>query len=365
MKSNLLLSKIYLIQTEYKELLAALLPKLKSCNFPEALDEINLFWLRHIDEIQLYLKAWFQGKNSYVFTAATFMDFEDNEHLPFLLMGDKHILDDPLSKYSEIRSKMPAGKDAEFLYKQIGITAEDNLKILENLPGEILILPFRLLNQTNDHNSLYKLGEQAFVSLFNGINSLNDYFDKCSSIDDIMRYARDDIGRLVMFSKDDDAALPFEQRFRIALAETQHMVDPTKLDSYNFFVLVFGCIQQAVDVIGSCVEYGCIPYIRYPVALHYISLLSECMTDIDHITTLRFKMSTAFVVYQLCDKEKFALVSLNEFMKEKEIYNFNDKLFSALKAHGIGENNFLDHSIGEIVMDELEKFYSILCDTKR
>lgn len=54
MKSNLLLDKIHLIQTEYKELLATLLPKLKSRHSPEALDEINLFWLRHIEEIQLY-----------------------------------------------------------------------------------------------------------------------------------------------------------------------------------------------------------------------------------------------------------------------------------------------------------------------
>ena len=67
------------------------------------------------------------------------MDFEDNEHLPFLLMGDKHILDDPLSKYSEIRSKMPDGKDTEFLYEQIGVTAEDNLKLLENVHGEIFV----------------------------------------------------------------------------------------------------------------------------------------------------------------------------------------------------------------------------------
>ena len=148
MKSNLLLNKIYIIQTEYKELLAALLPKLKNSHAPEALDEINLFWLRHIEEVQLYISTWFPGENSYVFTAATFMDFEDKEHLPFLLMGDKHILDDPLSKYSIIQSKIVEGKDAEFLYKQIGITAEDNLKLLENVHEEILILPLRLLSSS-------------------------------------------------------------------------------------------------------------------------------------------------------------------------------------------------------------------------
>lgn len=360
MKSNLLQNKIHLIQTEYKELLTALLPRLKGSHAPEALDEINLFWLRHIEEVQLYLKAWFPGGNSYVFTAATFMDFDDNEHLPFLLVGDKHVLDDPLSKYSEIRSKMPAGKDAEILYEQIGQTAEDNLKLLENIYGEILILPLRLLNQSNDYNSLYTVGELAFVNLFNGINSLSDYFVKCNSIDDIMSFAREDIGRLVMFSEDDDATLPFEERFRIALAETQYMVDTNKPDAYNFFMLVFGCIQQAIDVVVSCVEYCCIPYIRYPVSLHYISLLSESMLDIKHMHTLRFKMCVAFIVYKLCDKDRLAEVCLEEFLKKNQEYNFNEKLFSALAVHDVNENSFLGHTITQLVLDELEAFYNVL-----
>ena len=360
MKSNLLLNKIHLIQAEYKELLTALLPKLKSSHAPEALDDINLFWLRHIEEVQLYLRAWFPGENSYVFTAATYMDYDDKEHLSFLLMGDKHVLDDPLSKYAEIRSKMPEGKDAEFLYEQIGVTAEDNLKLLENVHEEILILPLRLLNQSNAHNSLYKVGEQAFVSLFNGINSLRDYFSKCDSIDDILQYAREDIGRLVMFSEDDDASLPFKERFKAALAGTQYMVDVNKLDSDNFFILVFGCIQQAIDVIVSCVEYGCIPYIRYPVSLHYISLLSKSMLDIEHIITLRFKMSVAFVVYQLCDKNRLATVCFEEFLKKKQEYDFNAKLFRVLEQHVINEKSFLGHTITKLVIDELEEFYNIL-----
>lgn len=338
----------------------ALLPKLRSRHAPEALDEINLFWIRHIEEVQLYLSAWFPGENSYVFTAATYMDYDDKEHLPFLLMGDKHILDDPLSKYAEIQSQMPEGKDAEFLYAQIGVTAEDNLKLMENIHDEILILPLRLPNQSNAHNYLYKVGERAFVSLFNGINSLSDYFSKCNSIDDIMQYARKDIGKLVMFSEDDDASLPFEERFKAALTGTQYMVDANKPDSDNFFMFVYGSIQQAIDVIVSCVEYGCIPYIRYPVSLHYISMLSESMLDIRHITTLRFKMSVAFVVYQLCDKGRLARVGLEEFLKQNQAYNFNEKLFRVLAEHDINENSFLGHTITQLVIDELETFYNFL-----
>lgn len=100
MKSNLLLNKILSIQDDYQRLLTKLFPKFQSVRFLEALDEINLFWVRHIDVVQLYLKTQFPSNNSYVFTAATYMDFEDREHLPFLLIGENHVLDDPLGKYS-------------------------------------------------------------------------------------------------------------------------------------------------------------------------------------------------------------------------------------------------------------------------
>ena len=138
------------------------------------------------------------------------------------------------------------------------------------------------------------------------------------------------------------------------------MIDTSKPDSYNFFMLVFGFIQQAIDVIVSCVEYGCIPYIRYPVALHYISLLSESMRDIEHIITLQYKMSIAFMVYQLCDKRRLAAVSTDEFLMKNQEYHFNEKLFCTLEQHGINEKNFLGHIITQFVIYELEKFYNYL-----
>lgn len=363
MKSNLLLSKILLIQTEYRELLDALLPKFNCTYTPCALDDINLFWFRHIEEVKLFLKMWFPGENSYVFTASTFMDFDYNEHLPFLLMGDKRILDDPLSKYSEIQRKLQNEKDAELMYEQIIRTTEDNLKLLDNVRNEILILPLRLLSQSNDYKFLYKEGERAFISLFDGIDSLNDYFSKCSTFNDIMHFACKDIGKLVMFSEHDNIALPFEDRFRRTLADTQFLVDESQPDSYNFFILVFGCIQQAIDIIISCIEYDCIPYIRYPVSFHYISLLLESMLGNRHMQMLCYKMSIAFAVHQLCDTDRLAIIQLDEFIKKNREYRFCSKLFQTLTEHGIDETNFSGHTVKQIVVDELEKLYSILSDT--
>ncbi len=193
MKSNLLLNEIVRIQSEYLGLLSNLLPQLKCGHSPEVLDEINLFWVRHMGAVQLYLKSTFGGENSYVFTAATFLDYEDAEYFPFLLLGEKHILDDPLGKYSELYNRMPAGQDAESLYTQIVQTAEDNIKtILHHICDKSkLILPG--LYKFTELRDSFRFDERLFHTLANhGINKdtflrfsagevignvLNDFYD--------------------------------------------------------------------------------------------------------------------------------------------------------------------------------------------
>ena len=345
------------IQEDYKTLLSSLLPKLKSTHSLEALDEINLFWVRHMGKVLLYLRYIFSGDESYVFTAATYMDYDDNEHLPFMLIGKKHVLDDPLSKYSEICSKMSNEKDASMLYEQVIRTAEDNIKIIENCKNNILILPLRLFNQSSRSDELMDVGRQAFCSLFEDIDTLNDYFEKCVTIQDVVQHARKDIGELVLFSERDDRTLSLEERFDRTMLETEYMVDDTKHNSYNFFMLVFGCIQQAIDVIISCTEYQCIPYIRYPVALHYISLLSENMKDIAHIEDMRYKMSVAFVLYRLCNKEELGKCDVETFLRRNNEFQFNDKLFESLEERGINKSSFLKHNITKLIIDLLSEFY--------
>ena len=59
---------------------------------------------------------------------------------------------------------------------------------------------------------------------------MSGYFSKCESIDDIMQYARGDIGRLVMFSEDDDISLTLKERLQSALVGTQYMVDVNRTE---------------------------------------------------------------------------------------------------------------------------------------
>ena len=172
------MEKMTQIQIEYKTLLQKLLPKLKTDFSVQALDEINLFWYRHMDVVRLYLAFGFAGDESYVFTAATYLDYDDNEHLPFLLIGQQHIVDDPLSKYSSICKNLADGKASHTLYDQIGKTAEDDIKIIENCQGRIFVVPLRLFNQYASTKEFFELGERTFASLFIDIEGLKDFFSK-------------------------------------------------------------------------------------------------------------------------------------------------------------------------------------------
>lgn len=345
------------IQIEYKALLQNLLPKLKTNFSVQALDEINLFWYRYMDIVHLYLVSEFGNNESYVFTAATYLDYEDNEHLPFLLLGEQHVLDDPLSKYSAICKNLTNTKSEHMLYDQIKRTAEDNIKIIDNCKGSIFVVPLRLFNQFSSSKEFFKIGEQTFTSLFNDIDGLDDFFSKCNTIDDILRYARNDIGNLVLFSENDNRNMDLRFRFAEALKENKYMLDDSKSDAYNFFMLVYGYIQQAIDVIISCLEYSCIPFVRFSVALHYISLIIENFKESELVETIKYKMSIAFVLHKLIDKERLSRIKTKDFIAFKEEYDFNKKLFDCFSLNGINKNTFLKHEVGSLIIDSLECFY--------
>lgn len=261
MKLNLLQNNILEIQNEYKGLLADLLPRIKSGNALEALDEINLFWHCHISEVHLYLKNWISEENTYVFTAATYLGFDTKEYLPFLLMGDKHIFDDTLCKYSQTYNASSNDEYNDSLYNFIKLVAKDNLKMLDNLKNEVLIFPLNLVNQLIDYDLFIKAGEVVFTSLFEDINSFKDFFEKCKTVDDIVAHGCENFEDIIMLSEYDDHSLSFHERFRLAVKNSKYINTEGKSDAYIFYMLVYGYIQQAIDIVSMCIDYGCIPFI--------------------------------------------------------------------------------------------------------
>lgn len=360
MKYSLLTEKIIKIQDEYKELLRVLKENIEKEFSPAALDEINLFWNKNIGIVRLYLIHEFAENDGYVFTASTFMDYEDNEHYPFLLLGSKHILDDPLCRYSSICNSISEDAVKEVLKEQIILAVKDNIKIIENCKRYILVLPLRIISQTSNKADFFKIGENAFLNLFDGIKTLKEYFEKCCSFSEIMHYAKPNMEKIVMFSEYDDKKLAFEQRFNQAIKDNADMVNHYENDAKAFFVMVYVCIQQAIDVIISCVEYSCTPFIRYPVALNYILLLIESLSEVKDLKSMRYKMCVANMVYKVCNKENLRVVGFNKFIDTIKSLDFNNKIFSDLEQNCIDENSFDVKKASMIIQKNLNGLYEIL-----
>lgn len=93
---------------------------------------------------------------------------------------------------------------------------------------------------------------------------------------------------------------------------------------------------------------------------------SNLLLDKIHLIQTEYKELLATLLpklkssHQLCDKGRLARVGLEEFLKQIQAYNFNEKLFRVLAEHDINENSFLGHTITQLVIDELEAFYNIL-----
>ena len=355
MKKNLLLLKIQELQKEYHDLLLSDLSGLESSSPYSALDEICLFWNRNIKLVQLFLKHYISNSD-YVFTAGTFLDYQDNEHYPFILLGNNHLIDDPLCAYAELFPKIEGDNIAEELLRQIVLSAKDNIRIIENCENKILILPLRILNQRPREESMYELGEAAFLSLFEDVNSINDVVGY-KTIDEVLKHLKTGADQMIIFSENDNLDLPFVQRFELAM-KSHPFIECKNSDGYNFVFMIYSFIQQSIDVVVSCVEYGCTPYLRYPVAFHYANLLLENIAPELNLDEMKFKMYLAHLVYVHCDKEKLNYSGFHCFLQNKKSFEAN--LLNKLNCEGINEKNINMPLMSQTVKRCLEEYYDTL-----
>lgn len=357
MKGNLLLERVTTLQNEYRILLTEILPYMEDELMPVALDEIVIFWNRNMDLVRLFLTYYVANEESYAFTASTYMDIGDKENYPFMLLGNLHIMDDPLGKYCEICNKMKKRHVTKNFVEQIVLTAKDNIKIINECGGEIVVLPLRLFNQMPENSFVFQIGEKAFCSLFNGINSIKDYFEKCITFQDVMFYAREDIGEIILFDEEDNKEESLENRFKSAIPNIPYILEEQFTEGELFYQMVFGCIQQAVDVILTCIEYKIIPFIRNIVALNYFMLLIDNFQDGERGVKIRNKVCVANLLYRICNKDRLSNKGFRKFIESVKEENFEKELFSAIEDVVDSEENFNVDVLAPIIERQLDRLY--------
>ena len=357
MKNNLLLEKIIVLQNKYRELLINLIPYMESDVVSIALDEIVVFWNENLELIRIFLNSYVAQTESFVFTASTYMDIEDKENYPFMLLGGMHIMDDPLGKYCEICKRMKEKQVTGGLLEQIILTTKDNIKIIEQCKEEIIVLPLRLFNQHPEDSRVFQIGEKAFVSLFKDISSIKEYFERCSTFDDIVLHAREDIGNIILFDEGDNKDMPLEDRFKQSIPNIPHLIEGEFSEGELFFQMVFGGIQQAVDVILSCIEYRVIPLIRYLVVFNYFLLLMDNFRDIEMGVQIRYKAYIANLVYRVCDKDKLCHKGFKRFVDVIKAERFWEEMLAELETTVNSKELFNVSTLMPIIEKRLNNLY--------
>lgn len=358
MKQNLLINKMYELQHDYCELLKELLPIVNTEYYNMALDKVIIFWRSNTKIIDMYLRHYVSKYDAYVFTGATYMDVSENEQYPFMLFGDFHIMDDSLCKMSQAYNGMDEEQVAESSIETLCDVIKDNIRIIEECHGKIIVVPVSLLNRTFEKEEFVKMGEQLFISLFHGIESIKDFLTKCNTIDDIISFANDNFAKFILFDQEDDPKSDnISERFNAAKSRMPTILGGINSDAKAFFLLVYGNLSQALDIVLEAVEYEMVPFIRNDITLYYVLLLLEALSDVvPH--DLKNKIRLANLTYNICDREQLCCRGFETYTDVLEREGFGTALWNKVGKTIDGMANQRIDSLIPTVTDSLNKLYA-------
>lgn len=221
------------LQNDYCYILKEAVSKFSTEDFPMVVDEINLFWFANRDLVRLILNNISTDYDCCTFMGATFLDVDDFEHYPFVLLGRVHVVDDPLYKYAGIISSIHDENFAEQIRQQMILSIKDNIKILENYSDIIYILPVTLMSDT-DTDLLKKAAEQAFFGMFKDSSiTLKKYCNEFKNIEDVNKALRDGVGETLIFL-DDENEDDLCSRFKSYITEVPPFDNQTN-EAFIFF----------------------------------------------------------------------------------------------------------------------------------
>lgn len=332
MGKNFLMNKIKEIQDEYLEMLIKIKDKIDTIDYMFIIDEINIFWYLKREIVKLYLSNITLEDNVYIFTGATYLDVDDFEHYPFVMLGNSHIVDDPLCKYSRVVPGCESPDFLETLRHQIICSVEDNIKIISQYSSIILILPLHLLYD-NDMEVINEAANNIFLSLFSikSIN-MNTYFKDFKSIQDVVTALKPGIEKYIVFDEGENLENGIEERFRNYVTKMNIPIPEEKNDAFKFWFTLYGFLVQALDIILCCTQFKLIPYLRYSVTFQYVTLLGENFYNVSEVKEILFRCKVAHFVYMRFNKEHFREISFEGFLNRLNEYKFNDKVYEDIRT---------------------------------
>ena len=351
---DILKEQIDKLQEEYLAILKMASERINEDTYHAVVDEILVFWKKHKRVALSIATHYITPMRTLVFTGATFMDIDDLEHYPFLAIGEKHILDDPLCRYLEVVDKITDKEAAQGFYEQALLTIKDNIKVIEQCHPHIIILPLRYL-YGNDEEVISKGAMNAFLSMFNdNVKTLSDY-RQLKTIDEIHDSLLPGIAENIVFDSGEDKSMSLIERFNAYLSNAKHVQHLKRDINQLFFMAVIGYLAQALNILIMCCSCQCIPYIRDEVAFKYLIKISSNFEEVPEIQEMVFKSSVAHVLYNSFDKNQYEKIDFNSFMVLGDKNKSKSKVFDVLEKQGMNIKTANLKSIIDVVENYLSE----------
>lgn len=326
------------IQGDYLELLKKIKSNIET-NWEAAIDEINLFWIQKKRFITFVMENYFSPYNTFLFTAASFLDYDDKEHFPFVACGDVCIVDDTICGYGNMVNNVDDIKFNETIKNQLLLGIDDNIKVLENCSHYIYILPISFLSEDSDAVAMG--AEGAFLSLFNvKYKNMQEYFQDINSFEDLDKHLKKNLRKSILLYKDDNVELSLKERMNNYIEDASDGIDfNNKSCGFIFMYAVYSNIAQALNVIMLCTKYKVIPYLRYNVAFFYFThfILNPYISKIESMDEIIIKSQACYLIYKMFDKDA---VDYSDFSKFAQLARDKDLFNKVLEKVYENRNNF-------------------------
>ncbi len=350
---NLLDAEIESLQFEYLTILKNALNNFYDVDIESYLDEILVFWSKKKNRVVPIIQAYIKSDDTYLFTGASYLDINDNEHYPFISIGNKHIIDDPLCVFIEMYCNHAHLSSSEKMSQQLYDMISDNINVIESYFPKFVILPLRYIHKI-DQDLSYKSAKDIFLSMFSeNIKTFDDY-KKLESISDIENALRDGVNKMILFDEEDDSSLSLADRFKgyvNRMPECQGLGN----DNQIFFYSITGYLVQALDIIKLCIYFNCVPYIRYDVTFKYVAVIGKNFVSNNEICKLLNKAIIANVFYNRFEKEKVESIEFNTYAKLIKNFHNDNSLYDLID---INNKELLPRNIITVV----DKYFDNLCE---
>lgn len=350
MSNNLLLDCIYSIQQEYLDLLKGY----KNIDDESAFfirDEIQEFWFINKQKGEFILKNYPNNFDTCAFTGGAYLDVQENKHYPFLTFGKKHIMDDPVAKFSNSHNEQKEYKPlfSKILKKSI----KDNIDILENYGEFIVILPLSYLFV--DWDVCREGAKSLFFHLFKDEKmSLERYKSDFRSLDDVIPALNASTNLLFIGFGPSEGSL--KERYTNYLERMEIPKQQNHSEVCQFFEICFGMFFQIIGIIDVCVHFSLFPFIRENNMFNNFCIMTYQMKDEEMIKVMILKAKILHLFYNAFDFSRNDLLSINEFINKLQSNNFETSIMTAIEAEQISlQQPGTVMKIQQIICNEMQK----------